>query len=142
LKVVRTGGFTQAVDDYLVEHHTVTLSTSSVTGMPHANTALFVHDDGRISFLARRGSILLQNIRQSRRAAFTVDDYSSQWGKQRELHGDGRCEPTNEMDEARIRAMWSAKFNAPVPDGVLCDLTPTGLYFIEYHTDATEAEGV
>ena len=137
MQVVKTG-FTNDVVDYLDQHHTMTLSTSSFTGLPHANTALYVHDGTRITFLARHGSILLQNINLNRHAAFTIDDYSSQWGRRKELHGEGGCEPKAGSDLESVTVLWTAKYELSVPDGVLCDLSPTGLYFIVYDADSDE----
>lgn len=135
MQVVRTT-FTPPVMSYLEEHHTVVLSTSSFTGMPHANTALYVHDDHNIYFLARSGSILLKNLHANQHAAFTIDDYTSQWGKHEELHGEGSCKPLTEADQPRIRALWSDTFGTPVPNGTLCELSLGGLHFIEYDSDS------
>ena len=73
MQTISSTEFNVEVSRYLREHHTVTLSTSSFTGLPHANTASYVSDDRRMYFFARYGSTLLSNLARSHRAAFTVD---------------------------------------------------------------------
>jgi len=67
--------FNAEVDTYLRDDHAVTLSASSSTGLPHANTAPYVSDAERLYFFVRDESILLSNLVDSKRAAFTVDEY-------------------------------------------------------------------
>ena len=47
--------FNAGVDGYLRNNHAVTLSTSSPTGLPHANTAPYFSDEQRIFFFVRAG---------------------------------------------------------------------------------------
>ena len=91
--------FNDEVDRYLRNNHAVTISTSSFTGLPHANTAPYFSDDRRLYFFVRAESILLSNLLGSHHAAFTIDEYAPPWRKRRELHGGGQCgvvdEPTD-----------------------------------------------
>ena len=93
--------FNADVDTYLRSNHAVTLSTSSFTGLPHANTAPYVSDDERLYFFVRDESILLSNLVDSHRAAFTVDEYAPPWQKRRELHGFGSCGCADELQAQR-----------------------------------------
>jgi hypothetical protein len=127
-----TTAFTAEVAQYLREHFWITLSTSSFTGLPHANTAQYVNNDQTVYFFARDNSVLLQNIGSSHKVAFTVDDYSPQWIKTRELHGTGACGIADDASVAAARALGTEKFGERLPDGVLCWLRPAGMYFIDY----------
>ena len=86
---------------HLRRHHVITLSTTSVTGMPHADTVAYASDSASIFFFAGEGTQLLQNLNASRWVSFTIDDYTAGWAKVRELQGAGRCLPaTAEQDAA------------------------------------------
>ncbi len=124
--------FTAEVAKYFRVHFWVTLSTASFTGLPHANTAQYVNDDEQVYFFAREDSVLLRNLASSHSVAFTVDDYSPQWKKTRELHGNGAC---GIADEATVTTAWALaakKFDGSAPNGVLCWLKPSGMYFVDY----------
>lgn len=127
-----TTAFTPEVESYLRAHHTLTLSTASFTGLPHANTAPYVTDGRLVWFFAREGSVLLANLRGSHHAAFTVDDYSPAWHKQRELHGTGTCGVADDQQVAALRSLCAEKFGDEIPEGVACWLEPVGMYFVDY----------
>jgi nitroimidazol reductase NimA-like FMN-containing flavoprotein (pyridoxamine 5'-phosphate oxidase superfamily) len=124
--------FTEEVVAYLRGHHTLTLSTSSFTGIPHANTAQYVSDMHHLYFFARPESILLRNLGQNHHVDFTVDDYDYRWVKRKELHGKGECHLA-EADE-RVYALGLAleKYQDGLPTGVLCTVRPGGMYFVVY----------
>jgi nitroimidazol reductase NimA-like FMN-containing flavoprotein (pyridoxamine 5'-phosphate oxidase superfamily) len=124
--------FTEQVVTYLRDHHTLTLSTSSFTGIPHANTAPYVSDTQHLYFFARPESVLLGNLSQNRHVDFTVDDYDDHWVKRRELHGQGECHIAD--DDERVYALNLAldKYRDELPAGVLCTVKPAGMYFVVY----------
>jgi hypothetical protein len=64
------------VTAHLRRHHVITLSTTSVTGMPHADTVAYASDAESIFFFAGEGTQLLQNLTASRWVSFTIDDYT------------------------------------------------------------------
>ena len=135
MTTVTEGGFPTDVVDYLGLHHIVTLSTSSFTGMPHADTVAYVADQWRIYFFGVDGSALVRNVKDSRYVSFTIDDYSTDWRKVRELQGVGRCQATADAEEERW-AMWlsSQKFGALFvrPPGSLYRVVPMELHFVDY----------
>ena len=88
-----TRGIPGEVVEYLHRHHVITLSTSSFTGMPHADTVVYMNDAHSIFFFAGEGTQMLRNIKDSRYISFTIDDYTIDWRKVRELQGVGRCRP-------------------------------------------------
>src|SRR5262249_3439359 len=99
-----TRGIPAEVVDYLRRHHVITLSTSPFTGMPHADTVVYVSDQHSIFFFAGDGTKMLRNIKDNRYVSFTVDDYTVDWRKVRELQGVGRCQSVPEEHDA---AAWS-----------------------------------
>jgi Pyridoxamine 5'-phosphate oxidase len=125
--------FNQEVDRYLRNNHAVTLSTSSFTGMPHANTAPYVSDDQHLYFFVRDESILLSNLVENHRAAFTIDEYGPPWRKRRELHGGGSCGRADERQTHGVLDLCREKFGDFRPTGSIWWLAPSGMYFIDYN---------
>ncbi len=123
--------FTAEVVAYLRDHHTLTLSTSSFTGIPHANTASYVSDTRLLYFFARPESVLLRNLNQNRHVDFTVDDYDH-WLKRRELHGQGECHLADADERAYALGLALEKYQDELPAGVLCVVRPGGMYFVVY----------
>jgi hypothetical protein len=123
---------------YLGLHHIITLSTASFTGMPHADTVVFGNDDRRLFFYGVEGSVLTRNIRDNRHVSFTVDDYTTDWRKVRELQGVGRCEPAGPGDEALVAEVMRRKMGPAFarPAGVLHAVTPHEMHFVDYDYDS------
>ena len=71
-----TRGMPGEVVEHLQRHHVITLSTSSFTGMPHADTAVYMGDSHSIFFFAGEGTQMLRNLKDNRNVSFTVDDYT------------------------------------------------------------------
>jgi hypothetical protein len=132
------------VVEYLDLHHIITLSTASFTGMPHADTVVFGNDDHRLFFFGVEGSILTRNIRDNRHVSFTVDDYTTDWRKVRELQGVGRCEPAPPSDEALVRDVMLRKMGSQFdrPPGVLYAVTPHEMHFVDYDYDRLSSAAV
>ncbi len=124
--------FSSQVDRYLRNNHAVTLSTSSFTGIPHANTAPYVSADQRLYFFVRDESILLDNLAANHHAAFTVDEYAPPWQKRRELHGSGRCGCADDLRASVAFELCTEKFGDFRPTGAIWWLEPSGMYFIDY----------
>ncbi len=124
-------GMPASVVEYLRLHHIITLSTSSFTGMPHADTVVYTNDDRNIYFYAIEGSILTRNIEDSHRVSFTIDDYTTDWRKVRELQGIGRCESADDPDEwTELSSKFGSAFSGPA--GSLYRLTPHEMHFVDY----------
>jgi uncharacterized protein YhbP (UPF0306 family) len=122
------------VVEYLKRHHVITLSTSSFTGMPHADTVVYVNDLHSILFFAREGTQMLRNIKDSRHVSFTIDDYTVDWRKVRELQGVGRCRSaTAEQDDAAW-SLYLSKFGTGSvrPTGVMHRIVPSEMHFVDY----------
>src|SRR5262245_6758872 len=96
------------VVEYLGRHHVITESTPSFTGMPHADTVIYVNDLSAIYFHVVERSVLARNIRDSKYVSFTIDDYTPQWSKLRELQGVGLGSIAEPMEEPAVAAMFTA----------------------------------
>ncbi|SRR5579872_83547 len=131
---METRKFPTDVVEYLHLHHVVTLGTSSFTGMPHADTVIFANDEWRLYFFAIDNTTIARNIKASRYVAFTIDDYTTDWRKVRELQGVGQVQPA-ESDEVEW-ALWlfQQKFGPSFtrPPGVLHRVFPGEMHFVDY----------
>src|SRR5271165_4295411 len=110
------------VTEYLRRHHVITLSTASFTGMPHADTVVYMNDPHSIFFFAGAGTQMLRNLKDSRYISFTIDDYTVDWRKVRELQGLGRCLPANPEEDYLGWSLYTAKFGqvSVRPPGIFC----------------------
>ena len=129
------------VVQYLSLHHIITLSTSSFTGRPHANTVAFASDDQYLYFYGKQDSILGKNIRDNRHVSFTVDDYTQDWRKVRELQGVGACALANEHGVSRALMLMRNKFGKEFspPEGDLYVISPNEMHFVDF--DYTKVAG-
>jgi general stress protein 26 len=129
-----TKGIPTEVVEYLYRHHVITLSTSSFTGMPHADTVVYMNDTSSIYFFAGEGTQMLRNIKDSRRVSFTIDDYTIDWRKVRELQGIGRCAPVNRDQDVIAWTLHLAKFGPQTsrPPGYLYAIVPNEMHFVDY----------
>jgi hypothetical protein len=127
-------GIPPEVVSYLALHHIITLSTSSFTGMPHSNTVPFANDGQRLYFHELKDSTLMRNIRDNKRVSFTVDDYTHDWRKVRELQGVGGCELATADDEGRSLMIMRNKFGKEwsPPGGDLYVLRPFEMHFVDF----------
>jgi uncharacterized protein YhbP (UPF0306 family) len=137
-----TQGMPGDVIEHLGRHHVITLSTSSFTGTPHADTVVYVNDANSIFFFAVEGTQMLRNIKDSRHVSFTVDDYTVEWRKVRELQGVGRCRPTTEEQAAVAWSLYLMKFGqaSARPPGLIYAITPIEVHFVDYDYAAVTGE--
>jgi nitroimidazol reductase NimA-like FMN-containing flavoprotein (pyridoxamine 5'-phosphate oxidase superfamily) len=129
-----TQGIPTEVAEHLQRHHVITLSTSSFTGMPHADTVVYVSDSRSILFFAGEDSQMMRNINDSKRVSFTVDDYTVDWRKVRELQGVGRCQEVPASRDAAVRELYASKFGqaSPRPPGIPHAIIPIEMHFVDY----------
>jgi nitroimidazol reductase NimA-like FMN-containing flavoprotein (pyridoxamine 5'-phosphate oxidase superfamily) len=127
-------GIPTEVVEHLERHHVITLSTSSFTGMPHADTVVYASDSRNIFFFVGEGTQMLRNINDSKRVSFTVDDYTVDWRKVRELQGVGRCEPVRAEHDAAVWALYVQKYGpgAVRPAGLMHVIFPMEMHFVDY----------
>jgi nitroimidazol reductase NimA-like FMN-containing flavoprotein (pyridoxamine 5'-phosphate oxidase superfamily) len=129
-----TRGIPAEVMEHLHRHHVVTLSTTSFTGMPHADTVVYASDSNSIFFFVGEGTQMLRNIKDSRRVSFTIDDYTIDWRKVRELQGVGRCLPATAEQDAAAWSLYLSKFGqgSVRPPGLLHAIVPNEMHFVDY----------
>ena len=133
-----TRGLPAEVTEHLRRHHVITLSTTSFTGMPHADTVVYVSDANGIFFFAGEGTQMLRNIKASRWVSFTIDDYTAGWAKVRELQGAGRCLPATAAQDAAAWPLYLAKFGPGFarPPGLLHAIARSAMHFVDHHPPA------
>ena len=141
---LRSQGMPPEVVDYLALHHVITLSTSSFTGMPHADTVVYANDERGFFFYTDPTTQMGRNIKDSRHVSFTIDDYTTDWKKVRELQGVGRSTPCDETTARLGQAMMKMKFGAAfvAPPGLLYSVEPNEMHFIDYHYESMAAGAV
>jgi nitroimidazol reductase NimA-like FMN-containing flavoprotein (pyridoxamine 5'-phosphate oxidase superfamily) len=130
----RTKEIPAEVVEYLDRHHVITLSTSSFTGMPHADTVVYIADSRGIYFFASEGTQMLRNIKDSKHVSFTIDDYTMDWRKVRELQGVGRCQPATAEEQVAGWSLYLEKFGlgSARPPGVPHVIVPHEMHFVDY----------
>jgi hypothetical protein len=135
--------FPQDVVEYLRLHHIITLSTSSFTGMPHANTVAYANDTEAMYFAALAGSTVVRNIADNKHVSFTIDDYTTDWRKVRELQGVGACGSADLREQACAALLFKRKFARThvLPIGILHVVRPLEMHFVDYDYRVVTAEG-
>jgi len=106
--------------EYLHEHKTVTLATTSPSGMPHAATMVYATDGLTLYFSTKPESRTARNVAQNPRVAFTIDEYYPDWSQTKGIQGAAECLPLLAAEEIRRAAqLFREKFFAladPVDD--------------------------
>jgi len=123
---------------YLDLHHIITLGTASFTGMPHAATIAYASDGNGVYFSMPQNELTVKNIAANKWASFTIDDYTPDFRKVRELRGVGRCERVDELDTERAEALFAYKIPG-MPKETLENLhlvRPLELHFVDYEYTA------
>jgi hypothetical protein len=123
---------------YLDLHHVITLGTASFTGMPHAATFAYVSDEHGVYFAMPETEITLKNIAANKWASFTIDDYTPDFRKVRELRGVGRSGPADQLATDRAMTLFAAKMSG-MPKESLVNMhliRPIELHFVDYEYTA------
>ena len=69
--------------------------------MPHAATIAYASNGDGVYFSMPEDELTLRNIGANKWASFTIDDYTPDFRKVRELRGVGRCVPLAEQSYTR-----------------------------------------
>jgi uncharacterized protein YhbP (UPF0306 family) len=126
--------------DFLQEHQTLTLATTSKNGSPWANAFLYVNDGGRLFFWARPNSTTARNIAEQPTVAFAIDEYSADLRETRGLHGRGECRAITGEEIARMADLFGQKFpqlsRGQTISIAFFSITPSELVFTDSHDSA------
>jgi Cyclic nucleotide-binding domain len=108
--------------------------------MPHAHTVAYANDASRIYFVAIDGSQAVRNINDNRYVSFTIDDYTTDWRKVRELQGVGRCGALSDDEHPVGMDHFARKFgpNVALPQGLMFGIQPFEMHFVDYTYEAFE----
>jgi len=123
------------VAGYLRLHHIITIGTSSITGMPHAATTAYASGEAGVYFSMRADELTVMNVAANHWASFTIDDYTPDFRKVRELRGVGRCGPVDNRSEWAHAADLFAEKLPTLPGESLTNLhriTPLVLDFVDF----------
>jgi hypothetical protein len=123
---------------YLRVHHVITIGTGSFTGMPHAATTAYVADAEGIYFSMRPDELTLRNIDTNQWASFTIDDYTPDFRKVRELRGVGVSGRVTTADQTAIVDQFTAKFPGLGTNDLanLHHISPLEVHFVDFeYTD-------
>jgi uncharacterized protein YhbP (UPF0306 family) len=130
--------------EYLKAEATLTLATSTRTGVPHAATMVYVADGITLYFCTRPDSTTARNVAQNPAVAFTVDEYSANWSETRGVQGSGECQVLlNAADIKRVVGLFRERYSflseTSTANVSVYRIVPSELRFIEgtAGTDAT-----
>ena len=127
------------VVDYLKIHHVLNIGTSSFTGMPHAATTAYASGPHAVYFSMSPDELTLRNIDANHWASFTIDDYTPDFQKVRELRGVGRCGLVADTVERALALELFAEKLPNLPRDALSNLqriTPLELHFVDFEYTA------
>jgi hypothetical protein len=124
--------------DYLRAHHIITIGTSSFTGMPHAATSAYVNDADGVYFSMSSDERTLGNIDANHYASFTIDDYTPDFHKVRELRGVGYSERVTDLT---VLDTVSLLFKEKLPGITSADMSvhviaPIEVHFVDFEYSA------
>ncbi len=106
--------------------------------MPHAATIAYASDRQGVYFAMPESEITLKNIAANKWASFTIDDYTPDFRKVRELRGVGRSGPADVDAAERARFLFSTKLKE-MPQESLANMhliRPLELHFVDYEYTA------
>jgi uncharacterized protein YhbP (UPF0306 family) len=134
--------------EYLRDHNTITLATSSPAGVPRAATFLYVNEGPSLYFWTRTSTVSARHITQNPVVSFTIDEFSNDLTKTRGVQGTGECSPLLSGEHiARVADLFGQKFPTLAPGATMSlaffRITPTELQFIDNTgTSSMAPEGV
>src|SRR5262245_50766931 len=100
--------------------------------MPHAATIAYASDPTGVYFSMRADELTLSNIEANHWASFTIDDYTPDFRKVRELRGVGRCGRVDPAAQQAILLLFAEKLPS-LPREALSNLygiLPLELHFV------------
>src|SRR5262249_22780433 len=113
------------------------------TGMPHANTVAYANDSEALYFAGVAGSTVGRNIADNKYMAFTIDDYTTDWRKVRELQGAGACAPASPQETTYASALFASQLLRWHVDqaGTIHIVRPLEMHFVDYDYNVVSAQG-
>jgi hypothetical protein len=123
------------VIEYLRGHHIITLGTASFTGMPHAATSAYASDASGVYFSMPPEELTLRNIGANHWASFTIDDYTPDFRKVRELRGVGRVTAITDPEVWQAAARLFVEKLPELPRDALANMhhiAPLEVHFVDF----------
>jgi hypothetical protein len=100
-------------------------------------------DDAAIYFTLSPDTIVARNVEDNRYMSFTIDDYTTDWRKVRELQGVGECLAVEGFERERALHALRVKFacGSPRLSGEPYRIRPIEVHFVDYdYTKVTAFE--
>ncbi|MBV9606634.1 MAG: cyclic nucleotide-binding domain-containing protein [Solirubrobacterales bacterium] len=122
--------------EYLSAQNTLTLSTASPSGTPHAATFLYVNEGPSLYFWSKSATESSRHIEQNPLVAFTIDEYTDDLTQTRGVQGTGECSPLLSGEHiARVADLFGQKFPSLSPGATMSiafyRITPTEIQYID-----------
>jgi uncharacterized protein YhbP (UPF0306 family) len=141
-----TLGVPPQVLDFLQQHRTLTLATSSPGGIPRASTFLYVNDGPHLYFWSRATTTTARQIQQNPVVAFTIDEYTEDVSQTRGVQGFGECSVLLRGEQiAQVADLFGQKFPSLSPGSTMSisffRITPTEIQFIDNTAASGQSEG-
>jgi uncharacterized protein YhbP (UPF0306 family) len=113
--------------EYLQKQSTVTLATSSPSGVPRAATLLYVNRGPLLYMWVRPKTTTARHVEQNPLVSFAIDEYSEDWRQTKGVQGNGECEVVLGGEEiARAAMLFGQKF-----PNVSAGSSTMGIYFLK-----------
>jgi uncharacterized protein YhbP (UPF0306 family) len=131
--------------EFLQQHHTLTLASTSQSGAPRASTFLYVNDGPTLYFWSRATSLTARQIQQNPVVAFTIDHYTENLNETRGVQGTGECSVLLSGEQiARVADLFGQKFPSLSPGSTMSisffRIIPTELFLIDNTAGTPKSE--
>src|SRR4051795_10375785 len=113
--------------EYLEQRATVTLATSSPSGVPRAATLLYVNKGPVLYMWIRPKTTTARHVEQNPLVSFAIDEYSEDWRQTKGVQGNGECGIVLGGEEiARAAMLFGQKF-----PNLSTGSSTMGIYFLK-----------
>jgi uncharacterized protein YhbP (UPF0306 family) len=122
--------------DYIGGQKTLTLATSSPTGVPRASTFLYVNDGPVLYFWTKPNTVTARHVAQNPVVSFAIDEYSDDLRDTRGVQGLGECSVLlSGLEIARVADLFGQKFPKLSPGQTMSisffRIAPSDLHYID-----------
>jgi uncharacterized protein YhbP (UPF0306 family) len=121
--------------DFLRARNTLTLATAAPAGLPHAATMIYVNDGLALYFCTQPETTTARHLEQNPNVSFTIDEYTSDWGKAKGVQGTGEANVLlSPKDISHVVDLFKEKFpslsDVRTSNLSIFRITPTSVQFI------------
>jgi nitroimidazol reductase NimA-like FMN-containing flavoprotein (pyridoxamine 5'-phosphate oxidase superfamily) len=122
--------------DYLRQQKTLTLATSSPTGVPRATTLTYANDGPTLYIWTRPETTVARHVEQNPVVSFAIDEYAEDWSQTRGIQGSGEAHVLlNPADVERAVSLFGQKYEGLADSSAsnisFFRIAPTELQYID-----------